>query len=78
MRHALDLFTFQGRVGRRPTAYWKRWTELFLHAIHLRVLDHIKQISEQPTLAQRTPAVQPAWMAAANATCDCTRHAAMP
>jgi hypothetical protein len=58
-----------------PTVYWDRWTKLFLHAIHLRVLDHVKRLSEHPGMAARESAAQPAWMEAANETCACTRHA---
>jgi hypothetical protein len=60
-----------------PTAYWSAWARTFLHAIHMRVLDHIARISEHPELARNTTAApQPAWMATANETCACTRHAA--
>jgi len=57
----------------KPSAYWGRWTKLFLHAIHMRVLNHIKRISENgsPTGA---PTAQPPWMQTANATCKCTTH----
>ncbi len=61
-----------------PTAYWGFWANTFLHAIHIRVLDHIKKISEDPSAlaAARAaaPAPQPDWMATSNATCACTRH----
>jgi hypothetical protein len=30
-----------------PTAYWYRWTDWIVHRIHLRVLDHVKRLSEQ-------------------------------
>jgi hypothetical protein len=29
-----------------PTAYWKVWGDWILHAIHGRVLEHIKHLSE--------------------------------
>jgi uncharacterized membrane protein YhaH (DUF805 family) len=59
-----------------PTAYWDAWAKKFLHAIHLRVLDHVKRISEDPSrVAAAAPAAQPDWMAASNETCNCTRHA---
>src|SRR5207237_1153813 len=57
-----------------PTAYWDAWAKRFLHAIHLRVLDHVKRISENPTAVIASPTVQPDWMTASNATCNCTRH----
>ncbi|MEL6867022.1 MAG: hypothetical protein AAFP19_21540 [Bacteroidota bacterium] len=31
----------------RPFAYWRIWTDHIIHAIHQRVLDHIKKVSEQ-------------------------------
>ena len=58
-----------------PVAYWRAWTERFLHAIHLRVLNHVKKISEHPADgAAHAAADMPSWMAASNATCACTRH----
>jgi hypothetical protein len=30
-----------------PTWYWKIWSDAILHRIHLRVLDHIKHVSEK-------------------------------
>ena len=29
-----------------PEAYWRLWTEPLVHAIHLRVLAHIKRLAE--------------------------------
>jgi hypothetical protein len=29
-----------------PNEYWKVWSDGIIHAIHLRVLNHIKQLSE--------------------------------
>ncbi|MDB4965480.1 MAG: Polyketide cyclase / dehydrase and lipid transport [Myxococcales bacterium] len=58
-----------------PVAYWRSWTGIFLHAIHLRVLEHIARISEHPEAAVAAAPPQPAWMQAANETCACTRHA---
>jgi uncharacterized membrane protein YhaH (DUF805 family) len=59
-----------------PVAYWRAWAGTFLHAIHLRVLDHVKRLSEQPLArAAAEPPPMPSWMAASNATCACTRHA---
>jgi hypothetical protein len=59
-----------------PTFYWSAWAGTLLHAIHLRVLDHIARLAEHPhaTVATTAPP-QPAWMATANETCACTRHA---
>jgi hypothetical protein len=57
-----------------PTVYWSGWAQTFLHAIHLRVLEHVKRLSEQPDEALAAAAM-PSWMAASNATCNCTRHA---
>ena len=34
-----------------PEGYWVVWGELLLHAIHGRVLDHIKNLSEHPAAA---------------------------
>jgi hypothetical protein len=45
----------------RPAAYWRLWTDMILHHIHRRVLDQIKQRSEEEELgrqlrfAQATP-----------------------
>jgi hypothetical protein len=27
----------------RPAAYWQLWSDMAIHRIHLRVLDHIKR-----------------------------------
>lgn len=29
-----------------PHAYWHHWTDAIVHRIHLRVLEHIKQVAE--------------------------------
>jgi hypothetical protein len=55
-----------------PAPYWSWWSERLLHAIHMRVLDHIARLSEQRSFAS---APMPAWMQSANQTCACTRHA---
>jgi hypothetical protein len=34
----------------RPARYWQLWSDYIIHRIHLRVLDHIKRLSEQETL----------------------------
>ncbi len=33
-----------------PSVYWKLWSDHIIHTIHLRVLDHIKRLSEKETL----------------------------
>src|SRR5439155_13802758 len=45
-----------------PVGYWRRWTETFLHAIHLRVLEHVKRLSEHPGASVAQAAQQPPWM----------------
>jgi uncharacterized membrane protein YhaH (DUF805 family) len=35
-----------------PEAYWVVWSELLLHSIHGRVLDHIKNLTEHPEAAR--------------------------
>jgi uncharacterized membrane protein YhaH (DUF805 family) len=32
-----------------PSQYWQVWSDLMIHHIHLRVLNHIKTLSEEPT-----------------------------
>ena len=32
-----------------PAAYWKVWSDSIIHTIHLRVLNHVKQLSERDT-----------------------------
>jgi hypothetical protein len=31
-----------------PYAYWKIWADHLVHTIHLRVLQHVKHLSESP------------------------------
>lgn len=31
-----------------PATYWRLWSDWIIHRIHLRVLDHVKGLSEQP------------------------------
>jgi hypothetical protein len=31
-----------------PAAYWTLWSDALLHAIHTRVLEHVKKLSEEP------------------------------
>lgn len=55
-----------------PTTYWKMWSDLFLHRIHMRVLRHVKKISEHPDAPLGQAAMMPAWMEEASHTCKCT------
>jgi hypothetical protein len=32
-----------------PSDYWEVWSDLIIHHIHLRVLNHIKALSERAT-----------------------------
>lgn len=32
----------------RPALYWKQWSDAIMHRIHLRVLKHVKALSEAP------------------------------
>jgi len=32
-----------------PSAYWRVWSDYFIHHIHLRVLEHIKRLAETDT-----------------------------
>ena len=58
-----------------PTAYWEKWTDTLLHAIHGRVLDHIRRLCENPRREIRSGRVdpRPAWMREVNETCKCTK-----
>ncbi|GDY12422.1 hypothetical protein LBMAG53_13000 [Planctomycetota bacterium] len=31
-----------------PQWYWRLWSDVIIHRIHRRVLDHIKQLAERP------------------------------
>lgn len=31
-----------------PGPYWARWADWLIHVIHMRVLEHVKSLSEQP------------------------------
>jgi len=33
--------------GLRPEPYWRLWSDLMVHAIHRRVLDHIRREAER-------------------------------
>ena len=33
-----------------PSRYWQLWSDMIIHHIHLRVLNHIKTLSERPTV----------------------------
>jgi uncharacterized membrane protein YhaH (DUF805 family) len=61
------------RVG--PPGYWSLWTQRFVHAVHERVLDHVKRLAETGAPVAASPAALPAWMRLTNETCACTRHA---
>jgi hypothetical protein len=30
-----------------PAVYWRPWTDTLIHAIHLRVLRHVKDLAER-------------------------------
>jgi hypothetical protein len=34
--------------GLQPAQYWRLWSDAIIHRIHLRVLNHIRRLSEQP------------------------------
>lgn len=63
------------RLKTAPFAYWSRWSGPLMHAIHMRVLEHVKRLSERPDLASGPPTRLPSWIAAADETCECTRPA---
>ena len=63
---------YQLRV--HPVSYWQGWSNLFLHSIHMRVLEHVKRISENPDAPHAAAAAIPEWMATSHATCRCTSH----
>ena len=60
------------RLRISPTTYWKLWADTFLHAIHMRVLRHVKKIAEHPELATGVAAEMPDWMKSTSHTCKCT------
>jgi len=33
-----------------PAAYWQVWSDYIIHRIHLRVLNHVKELSEKDAL----------------------------
>ena len=35
------------RLRFMPEAYWELWSELIVHRIHMRVLNHIKDLAEK-------------------------------
>jgi len=41
-----------------PSQYWETWSDLMIHHIHLRVLYHIKNLSEQHTTASLPVSVE--------------------
>jgi hypothetical protein len=40
-------------LGLAPVPYWHAWTDWIFHRIHLRVLEHVKRLSEADPSAQR-------------------------
>ena len=38
--------TSQYRNAMWPGPYWRLWSDMIIHRIHLRVFDHIKRLSE--------------------------------
>lgn len=59
-----------------PVRYFGAWGQLLLHKIHLRVLQHIRALSEDPEHAHLSAAVIPPWMESSHKSCRCTRKAA--
>jgi hypothetical protein len=39
--------------GLWPGEYWRWWSDAIIHRIHLRVLNHVKMLAEQPVLVSR-------------------------
>ncbi len=76
VQHANGTTTLRGttwyRLKVHPASYWRGWANTFLHAIHLRVLDHVKEISEHPERPVPPPAPIPGWIETAHSTCNCT------
>jgi hypothetical protein len=35
-----------------PEPYWRMWADPIIHRIHLRVLDHVKRLSEKDVRAR--------------------------
>ena len=36
-----------------PAGYWSAWSDMVIHRIHERVLEHIRDLSEAESLGQR-------------------------
>lgn len=76
-RNADGTTTLRGttwyRLKVHPARYWKAWTDTFLHAIHMRVLDHVKEISEHPERPVASAPPLPKWIETAQSTCNCTK-----
>ncbi len=64
------------RCKLQPAFYWDAWSEALVHAIHMRVLEHIERLAEGA--APAGPAELPEWLLVANETCRCTRHERVP
>jgi hypothetical protein len=52
-----DMTRLVGRTWYRthmsPEPYWRLWGDRIIHRIHLRVLDHVKRLSEEDARALR-------------------------
>ncbi|MEQ1827306.1 MAG: hypothetical protein ABL921_15220 [Pirellula sp.] len=42
-----------------PRLYWRLWTDWIVHRIHVRVLEHVKEIAENDSIASPTISQQP-------------------
>src|SRR5581483_913465 len=63
---------YQLRVA--PAVYWHLWTQPFLHAIHMRVLVHVKDLAEHPERPHDPRGVRlPWWITHPAATSRFTR-----
>lgn len=63
------------RTKLHPAPYWGAWTRTLVHAIHMRVLEHVQRLSEGGAAPREGQPVElPSWLVLANDTCRCTRH----
>ncbi len=46
--HTLLEGTTWYQHGLWPASYWRWWSDAIIHRIHLRVLNHIRALSENP------------------------------
>jgi hypothetical protein len=44
--HLIGTTWYENRFW--PGAYWRVWSDYFIHRIHMRVLEHIKRMAESP------------------------------